>query len=80
MRDVWIVYAVHAVRPEEICATALLTSSLAAAEQYAATLSCDPGVLAGAVTRFTVDSPRQGLRTIRSVATDSATAATAGAT
>jgi hypothetical protein len=55
--DARVVYAVHAVRPAEISATVLVTSAQAAAEQYAATLSRDPGVLAGAVTRFTLDAP-----------------------
>jgi hypothetical protein len=52
-----VIYPVHAVRPEEITATALVSASLPVAEAYAAELSTDPGVLAGAVTRFVIDSP-----------------------
>lgn len=47
-----VVYGVHAVRTEEVSTTVLVTSSLAPAEQYAAALSNDPGVLAAGVTRF----------------------------
>ncbi|WP_156935401.1 hypothetical protein [Pseudonocardia spinosispora] len=50
-----IVYAVHAVRAEEISTTALVTSSLPPAERYAEVLSSDPGVLAAGVTRFELD-------------------------
>lgn len=49
------VYAVHTVHAEEIAATALVTFDLDTAEKYAAAVSDDPGVLAGAVTRFVVD-------------------------
>jgi len=56
-----VIYAVHAVRPEEMSTTTLVTSSPKPAEQYAATLSQDPGVLAAGVTRFELDVT--GLRT-----------------
>lgn len=46
----------HAVRPEKISAIALGTVSLKKAEEYAADLSTDPGVPAGAVTRLVVDA------------------------
>lgn len=49
------IYGVHAIRPEEISATAMLCSTLKKAETYAAELSTDPGVIAAAVTRFVVD-------------------------
>lgn len=55
------VYGVHAIRPQEISATALLCSTVAKAERYAKELSADPGVLGAAVTRYTVDE--QGHRT-----------------
>lgn len=51
------VYAVHAVRPEEICATEVIFTSLATAEEWASQVSTDPQVLAGAVTRYTLDKP-----------------------
>ena len=51
------IWAVHAVRPHEISATELICSTKDRAEQYAATVSIDPGVLAGAVTYFLVDTP-----------------------
>ncbi|MBO0875941.1 MAG: hypothetical protein J2P19_21375 [Pseudonocardia sp.] len=51
------VYAVHAVRPEEICATEVIFTSLAEADKWAIAVSTDPGVLAGAVTRYRLDSP-----------------------
>ncbi|GAA5154284.1 hypothetical protein GCM10023321_25840 [Pseudonocardia eucalypti] len=51
-----VVYAVHAVRPQEISAITLISFNLKKAEEYAATLSTDPGVLAGAVTRLVVDA------------------------
>ena len=50
-----VVYGVHAVRPDEICATHLITSTLQAAEAEAVALSNDPGVLASVVTRFELD-------------------------
>ena len=50
------IYAVHAVREDEVRPTELICSNLADAEVNAAALSQDPGVLAAAVTRFTVDS------------------------
>jgi len=53
------VFAVHAVRPDEITATELVCRELASAEDYARELSDDPGVLAGAVTRFVLDQPGQ---------------------
>ena len=52
-----VIYAVHVVRANEVRPTELLCSNLADAETNAAALSQDPGVLAAAVTRFTVDSP-----------------------
>lgn len=55
------VFGVHAVRSEEIAATALLCSTLRMAERYAMDLSTDPGVLGAAVTTYVVD--HQGLRT-----------------
>lgn len=51
------IYAVHAVRADEICSTEVVWSSQGSAEDYAGKLSTDPGMLAGAVTRFRVDSP-----------------------
>jgi hypothetical protein len=51
-----VVYGVHAVRPEEICATRFVTGVLATAERYAKVMSTDPGVLAAAVTRYLTDT------------------------
>jgi hypothetical protein len=51
------VYAVHAVRAEEICSTEVLFTAQERAEEYAADLSTDPGVLAGVVTEFVLNSP-----------------------
>jgi hypothetical protein len=51
------VYAVHAVRAEEICATEVIFTSLQRADEWAVAVSTDPGVLAGAVTRYMLDSP-----------------------
>jgi hypothetical protein len=51
------VYAVYAVRADEVTATELVCGQLAGAEEYAASLSTDPGVLAAAVTRYLVDAP-----------------------
>jgi hypothetical protein len=51
------VYAVHAVKPAEICATEVIFSSPTEADKYAKSVSTDPGVLAGAVTRYVLDSP-----------------------
>lgn len=51
------VYAVHAVRPEEICATEVVFSFPGQAEDWARAVSTDPGVLAGAVTRYRLNSP-----------------------
>jgi hypothetical protein len=51
------VYAVHAVRPEEICATDVIFNSPDQAEDWARVVSTDPGVLAGAVTRYRLNSP-----------------------
>lgn len=50
-------YAVHAVRPDEICCTEVIWSAKDKAETYAKDLSVDPGVLAGAVTRYMLNSP-----------------------
>jgi len=55
------VWAVHAVRAYEISATELICAEQESAEKYACVLSTDPGVLAGAVTRFVIDAP--GIRT-----------------
>lgn len=52
-----LVYAVHAVRADEICATEVIYTSLCAADKWASDLSSDPEVLAGAVTRYTLDRP-----------------------
>jgi hypothetical protein len=54
-----VLYAVHAVRPEEICATEVVFNSPQKAEDYARAVSTDPGVLAGAVTRYRLNSPGQ---------------------
>jgi hypothetical protein len=51
------VYAVHAVRPEEVCVTEVIFVSPAQADRYAREVSTDPGVLAGAVTRYGLDTP-----------------------
>lgn len=51
------VYAVHAVRPEEICATEVIFTSAKKADAWAIAVSTDPDVLAGAVTRYMLDSP-----------------------
>jgi hypothetical protein len=51
------VYAVHAVRPHEICSTEVIFTVQGKAESYAADLSTDPGVLAGVVTEFVLNSP-----------------------
>ena len=51
------VYAVHAVRPDEICATEVIFTGQDNAETYAQDLSTDPGVLAGAVTEYVLNSP-----------------------
>lgn len=51
------VYAVHAVTAEEVCATEVVYSGLADADKWAEAVSTDPGVLAGAVARYTMDSP-----------------------
>ena len=47
-----VVFGVHAVRPREICATQYVTTSEDAAEDFAAELSTQPGVLAAGVTRY----------------------------
>lgn len=49
------VYAVHVVRAHEVTATQLVCRRLCSAEEHARVLSVDPGVLASAVTRFTLD-------------------------
>ncbi|HZD16415.1 MAG TPA: hypothetical protein VE196_15085 [Pseudonocardiaceae bacterium] len=54
------VYAVHAVRPDAITATEFVSSTHHGARDYAVALSGDPGVLASAITRLTLDTP--GLR------------------
>jgi hypothetical protein len=51
------VYGVHTVRPDEICCTEIIWSAKDKAETYAKDLSTDPGVLAGAVTRYVLNSP-----------------------
>ncbi len=51
------VYAVHAVCPHEICATEVIWTVQSDAEKWACELSSDPGVLAGAVTWFVLNSP-----------------------
>ena len=51
------VYAVHAVKPQEVCATDVIFTSPTVADEYARDVSTDPGVLAGAVTRYVLDSP-----------------------
>jgi len=51
-----IVYTVHTVLPKEISAISMVTFSLKKAEEYAAIVSKDPGVLAGAVTKLVVDA------------------------
>ncbi|WP_156994249.1 hypothetical protein [Pseudonocardia acaciae] len=51
------VYAVHTVRPREIRATEVIWTAAGDAESYAQALSTDPGVIAGAVTRFVLNSP-----------------------
>lgn len=56
-----LLYAVHAVRPDEICATDVIWTAWRQAMDWAKELSTDPGVLAGAVTRYVADTP--GLRT-----------------
>jgi hypothetical protein len=51
------VYTVHAVRPEEICATEVIFNSPEQAEDWARAVSTDPDVLAGAVTRYRLNAP-----------------------
>lgn len=51
------VYAVHAVRPEEICATEVVYTVKSDADKWAAAVSTDSEVLAGAVTRYTLNTP-----------------------
>ncbi|MBV9314770.1 MAG: hypothetical protein JO100_13820 [Pseudonocardia sp.] len=51
------VYAVHAVRADEICATEVIFDKPDKAEFYAQALSTDPGGLAGAVTEFVLNTP-----------------------
>jgi hypothetical protein len=50
-----IVYAVHAVRSQEITATELICRTQSEAESYAASLSTNPAVIAAAVSRFRLD-------------------------
>jgi hypothetical protein len=51
------IYAVHAVKPAEICATEVVFTEKDRADHWAAEVSNDPGVLAGAVTRYVLNSP-----------------------
>jgi hypothetical protein len=51
------VYAVHAVKPAEICATEVIFTGQDKADHWAAQVSTDPEVLAGAVTRYVLNSP-----------------------
>lgn len=51
------VYAVHAVLPDENCATEVIWTAQSDAEKWACELSTDPGVLAGAVTWLVLNSP-----------------------
>jgi hypothetical protein len=57
MSTVKLVYVVHAVKPEAICATEVVFTSAAKADEWAIAVSTDPCVLAGAVTRYTLDLP-----------------------
>lgn len=51
------VYAVHAVRAEEICTTAVVFDTSGLAEKWAQAMSTDPGdVVAGAVTRYRLNT------------------------
>ncbi|MBV9315372.1 MAG: hypothetical protein JO100_16950 [Pseudonocardia sp.] len=52
-----IIYTVHAVRPAEVGPIVLATQSRKAAEDHAAELSNDPGVLAAQVTQFVLNQP-----------------------
>ena len=54
------VFAVHAIRPDEICCTEIVFTSPTRADEYALAVSTDPGVLAGAVTRYTRTRPVNG--------------------
>jgi hypothetical protein len=51
------VYAVHAVRANEITAILLICQRQVDAERQAKIVSGDPGVLAGAVTEYVLDTP-----------------------
>ena len=51
------VYGVHTVRANEVAVTTLVCRSLASAQEYAAGVSTDPGVLAAAVTHYPLDTP-----------------------
>lgn len=51
------VYAVHAVKPAEICATEVVFTEKDKADAWAREVSTDPDVLAGAVTRYVLNSP-----------------------
>ncbi|WP_028923064.1 hypothetical protein [Pseudonocardia acaciae] len=55
MVDRMTLYAVHAVRPDAICATDAIWEKQLVAEEHARDLSTDPGVLAGAVTRYVLN-------------------------
>jgi hypothetical protein len=52
-----IVYVVHAVKPNVVGPTMLLTDNPREAERWAAELSTDPDVLAAQVIRFGVGHP-----------------------
>ena len=49
------VYGVHVIRSEEIQATDVIFTLLAAAEEHAKVVSRDTGVLAAAVTTYVLD-------------------------
>jgi hypothetical protein len=52
-----LVYGVHSVKADEIAATEIICRVLGAAEDYASSVSTDPGVLAAAVTSYSLDAP-----------------------
>jgi hypothetical protein len=51
------VYAVHTVQPDEVRPVVIVCAGLDDAERWAAEASRDEGVLAAAVTKFTLDAP-----------------------
>jgi hypothetical protein len=53
------VYGVHSVKADEIATTQMICSMQSTAEDYACSVSTDPGVLAAAVTIYHVDEPGQ---------------------